>query len=88
MSGITDPRDDTTEHTHAAVVVVGLGPAGAVLAALLGAEGVDVLVLEAEREVTPYPRAIAADGETTWFEGLMLVGVYGLLTLGFFFVEG
>ena len=33
-------------------------------------------------------RAIAADGETTWFEGLMLVGVYGLLALGFFFVEG
>lgn len=33
-------------------------------------------------------RAIAADGETTWFEGLMLVGVYCLLALGFFFVEG
>lgn len=33
-------------------------------------------------------RAIAGDGETTWFEGLMLVGVYGLLALGFFFVEG
>ena len=33
-------------------------------------------------------RAIAGDGETTWFEGLMLVGVYCLLALGFFFVEG
>ena len=32
-------------------------------------------------------RAIAADGETTWFEGLMLVGVYSILALGFFFVE-
>ena len=32
-------------------------------------------------------RAIAGDGETTWFEGLMLVGVYCLLALGFFFVE-
>ena len=33
-------------------------------------------------------RAIAADGETSWFEGLMLIGVYCLLALGFFFVEG
>ncbi len=31
--------------------------------------------------------AIAADGETTWFEGLLLVGVYCLLALGFFFSE-
>jgi Ca2+:H+ antiporter len=31
-------------------------------------------------------RAIAADGETTWFEGLLLVGVYVLLALAFFFV--
>ena len=32
-------------------------------------------------------RAIAADGETTWFEGLLLVGVYVLLGLAFFFVD-
>jgi hypothetical protein len=30
--------------------------------------------------------AIAADGETTWFEGVLLIGVYGLLGLAFFFV--
>lgn len=30
-------------------------------------------------------RAIAADGETTWFEGLLLVGVYVLLALAFHF---
>ena len=29
--------------------------------------------------------AVAADGETTWFEGLLLVGVYALLALAFFF---
>lgn len=29
--------------------------------------------------------AIAGDGETSWFEGLMLVGVYLLLALAFFF---
>lgn len=31
-------------------------------------------------------RSIAADGETNWFEGLMLVGVYALLGIAFFFV--
>jgi Ca2+:H+ antiporter len=30
--------------------------------------------------------AIAADGKTTWFEGLLLIGVYVLLALAFFFV--
>ena len=29
--------------------------------------------------------AVAADGETTWFEGLLLVGVYALLAMAFFF---
>lgn len=32
-------------------------------------------------------RAIAADGETNWFEGLLLLGVYALLGLAFFFVR-
>ena len=32
-------------------------------------------------------RAVAADGETTWFEGLLLVGVYVLFGLGFFFLR-
>ena len=30
--------------------------------------------------------AIASDGETTWFEGVLLIGVYVLLGLAFFFV--
>jgi Ca2+:H+ antiporter len=30
--------------------------------------------------------AIAADGETTWFEGVLLLGVYAVLVLAFFFV--
>ena len=30
--------------------------------------------------------AIAADGETTWFEGLLLIAVYAVLGLAFFFV--
>jgi Ca2+:H+ antiporter len=32
--------------------------------------------------------SIAGDGETTWFEGVMLIGVYALLGLGFFFFAG
>jgi Ca2+:H+ antiporter len=31
--------------------------------------------------------AIAQDGETTWFEGLLLVAVYALLALAFFFMR-
>ena len=31
-------------------------------------------------------RAVAADGETTWFEGLLLIGVYAMLAMAFFFV--
>lgn len=29
--------------------------------------------------------AISTDGDTTWFEGVLLMGVYGLLGLAFFF---
>ena len=29
--------------------------------------------------------SVAGDGETTWFEGLLLVGVYLLLAMAFFF---
>lgn len=31
--------------------------------------------------------AIAEDGETTWFEGLLLLAAYALPGLAFFFVE-
>ena len=29
--------------------------------------------------------AVARDGETTWFEGLLLLGVYALFGMAFFF---
>lgn len=29
--------------------------------------------------------SISTDGETTWFEGVLLIGVYVLLALAFFF---
>lgn len=31
--------------------------------------------------------AIAVDGETTWFEGLLLLAVYAILGLAFFYVS-
>jgi Ca2+:H+ antiporter len=32
-------------------------------------------------------RAVAEDGETNWFEGLLLIGVYALFALAYFFQE-
>jgi len=46
------------------VLVVGAGPAGSTLAALLARRGVSVLVVEADPEVYPLPRAAHLDGET------------------------
>ena len=45
------------------VAIVGFGPAGAVLANLLGAAGLSVLVLEKDADIYPLPRAIHFDGE-------------------------
>ena len=48
---------------QADVALVGCGPVGALLANLLGAQGLSVLVLERDAEVYPLPRAIHFDGE-------------------------
>ncbi len=45
------------------VAIIGCGPAGALLANLLGQHGLSVLVLEREAEIYPLPRAIHFDGE-------------------------
>jgi 3-(3-hydroxy-phenyl)propionate hydroxylase len=45
------------------VAVVGLGPVGAVLCALLGARGINVIAVEPDRQPRAFPRAIAADDE-------------------------
>ncbi|MCW2547069.1 MAG: hypothetical protein JWN96_1529, partial [Mycobacterium sp.] len=42
---------------------MGLGPVGAVLCALLGARGIDVIAIEPDAEPPAFPRAIAADDE-------------------------
>ena len=36
--------------------------------------------------VTFAVNAIAADGETTWFEGVLLIAVYVVLGMAFYFV--
>jgi 3-(3-hydroxy-phenyl)propionate hydroxylase len=45
------------------VLVVGLGPVGAALAALLGDAGIDVLAIDRSTEVYPLPRAAHFDHE-------------------------
>jgi 3-(3-hydroxy-phenyl)propionate hydroxylase len=45
------------------VAVVGLGPVGAVLCALLGERGIHVIAIEPDAEPPAFPRAIAADDE-------------------------
>jgi 3-(3-hydroxy-phenyl)propionate hydroxylase len=42
---------------------VGLGPVGAVLCALLGSRGINVIAVEPDAEPASFPRAIAADDE-------------------------
>ncbi|WP_162237474.1 bifunctional 3-(3-hydroxy-phenyl)propionate/3-hydroxycinnamic acid hydroxylase MhpA [Sphingobium sp. Leaf26] len=46
------------------VCIAGFGPVGAVLAALLGAQGRSVVVLERDQGPFPLPRAAHIDGET------------------------
>jgi 3-(3-hydroxy-phenyl)propionate hydroxylase len=55
------------------VIVVGLGPVGAALAALLGRYGVRVLAVDKAGEIFTKPRAIALDNEALRI--LQLVGV-------------
>ncbi len=45
------------------VAILGFGPAGAVLANLLGAAGLDVVVVDRDTAIFPLPRAIHFDGE-------------------------
>ncbi len=51
-----------TTHTHD-VAIIGFGPAGAVLAALLGRAGIDTVVIDKADDIYPLPRAIAFDHE-------------------------
>lgn len=48
---------------HASVAIVGAGPNGVALANLLGLYGVDTVVIEREREILEYPRAVGMDDE-------------------------
>ena len=45
------------------VTIIGYGPVGAMLAALLGAKGRKVLVVERDKEIYPLPRAVHMDHE-------------------------
>ena len=46
-----------------AVVVIGGGPNGIAVANLLGAYGIDTVVIERETQILEYPRAVGMDDE-------------------------
>ncbi|KIW35955.1 uncharacterized protein PV06_11724, partial [Exophiala oligosperma] len=51
------PSADKVSYEHAQVIVVGAGPVGLLLALKLAQAGIDVLILEAEKQVLQSPRA-------------------------------
>lgn len=55
----------TTSGSRVEVVIVGYGPVGQTLAALLGHQGHDVVVLERQTAMYDKPRAVALDNEVT-----------------------
>jgi 2-polyprenyl-6-methoxyphenol hydroxylase-like FAD-dependent oxidoreductase len=57
--------DETTSGSRADVVIVGYGPVGQTLAALLGHQGHDVVVLERQTAMYTRPRAVTLDNEVT-----------------------
>ncbi len=75
MPSITQPvlGDADASVIDTDVIVVGLGPVGAALAALLGRYGVRVLAIDQATEIFTKPRAIALDNEALRI--LQLVGV-------------
>jgi len=51
------PAADTVVVEHAQVIIVGAGPVGLLTALKLAKGGIDVLLLESERQVLQSPRA-------------------------------
>ncbi|OQV05083.1 FAD binding domain-containing protein [Cladophialophora immunda] len=85
-SSLIPPADEISIE-HAQVVIVGAGPVGLFLALKLAKAGVDVLVLEAEAQVSQSPRA------TTYMpivlNELEKIGIYGdILGAGYKNTEG
>ena len=62
------------------VAIIGAGPVGLMIANLLGAAGVDVVVLERNPELLGLPRAIAYDAET--LRMFSQIGLFDSITSG------
>ncbi|MGI9400592.1 MAG: bifunctional 3-(3-hydroxy-phenyl)propionate/3-hydroxycinnamic acid hydroxylase [Rhizobiaceae bacterium] len=60
------------------VVIVGLGPTGAMIANLLGMEGLSVLALDREEDIYDLPRAVHFDDEIK--RAFQTIGISGQLT--------
>ena len=86
MQEPTRLRERITRHeVFAAIRSSGHGDVAAIAAVVLETDGSISVVIP--RAKAGDRSAMAADGKTTWFEGLLLVGVYLLLATAFFFVK-
>ncbi|GAA2011568.1 bifunctional 3-(3-hydroxy-phenyl)propionate/3-hydroxycinnamic acid hydroxylase [Catenulispora yoronensis] len=63
MAGPADPADSADSARVADVAIVGYGPVGQLLAALLGRHGYEVVVIERYGGIYPMPRAVHFDHE-------------------------
>jgi 2-polyprenyl-6-methoxyphenol hydroxylase-like FAD-dependent oxidoreductase len=69
-------NDEISSGSRAKVVIVGYGPVGQTLAALLGRQGHDIVVLERQAEMYAKPRAVTLDNEVTRVLAAIGVGDY------------
>ncbi len=56
-------NNENKPKTHVAVLVVGAGPVGVSIANLLGAYGVETLLIDRSPDILDYPRAVGLDDE-------------------------
>lgn len=57
------PQTPNTPLPEVAVIIIGCGPVGALMANLLGQRGIRTLILERDAEIYPLPRGVGMDDE-------------------------
>jgi cation diffusion facilitator CzcD-associated flavoprotein CzcO len=60
------PHTPPLDYGHHSVIIMGAGPTGLFLGLKLAQQGIDVLVLEAEKEIATYPRDCLYDSISQW----------------------
>lgn len=64
MTVSTSPKTVSTAHYDSEVMIIGAGPVGLMIANYLGAQGINVTVIEQLPTLIDYPRAIGIDDES------------------------